>query len=86
MSFKESLKAFIKSTLWSGQTLDIDDDEDLFERGILDSMGVLELTGFIEQETGLRIPDRELRVEDFQSISSIDRMVQEMNGRTRGTR
>jgi acyl carrier protein len=84
MSFKESLKEFIKTTMIRGdEEVQIDDDEDLFNRVTLDSMGVLEVTRFIEEETGLRVPDRELQVDNFQSISSIDRMVQRLLEKTR---
>lgn len=85
MSFKESLKQFITKRHRGGdavETVEIGDHEDLFDRVILDSIGVLEVTRFIEEETGLRIPDRELKVDNFQSISNIERLVQRLNDET----
>ena len=80
MSFKESLKGFIASmAARNGEAVEVDDEDNLFDHVTLDSMGVLEVTQFIEEQTGLRIPDRELKVDNFQSIASIEDMVQRLS-------
>ena len=49
----------------------IADDEPLLETGILDSLGVLDLVGFLEQEFVCEIDDEELLPENFESINRI---------------
>ncbi len=84
MSFKESLKSFILSNLIEdGEQVEIDFDDPLIRRGIIDSMGILQLVHMIEEETGIRVPDQEVQLENFQSISSIERMVQRLAAKTR---
>ena len=46
--------------------------DSLVERGIIDSTGVLELVGFLEQKYGISIRDEELVPEN---LDSIDRLV-----------
>jgi acyl carrier protein len=46
-------------------------DASLLEAGIIDSTGVLELVGFIEETYGVRVEDEELLPENLDSISSI---------------
>ena len=49
----------------------IKDDTLIFEEGILDSMGLLFLIEFLQEEFNLTTTDEELVVENFQSINSI---------------
>ena len=49
----------------------IADEEPLLETGILDSLGVLDLVGFLEQEFVCEIEDEELLPENFESINRI---------------
>ena len=52
----------------------------LLESGVLDSMGVLELVHFIEQEFNVQVSDEELVPENFQSI---DRLVSFLQSKAR---
>ncbi|REG84620.1 acyl carrier protein [Winogradskyella sediminis] len=49
----------------------IKDDTLIFEEGILDSMGLLFLIEFLQEEFNLTTNDEELVVENFQSINNI---------------
>ena len=48
----------------------------LIEAGIIDSTGVLELVGFLEERYGLRIADDELVPENLDSIDNVVRFVE----------
>ena len=52
------------------------DDVELFDNGILDSMSVLRLRAFLEQEYDLAIASHELDFDDFGTIADIARLVQ----------
>ena len=56
----------------------IKDGDALLETGIIDSMGVLEIVGFLETEFELQIADEELIPENFQNI---DRLTAFVNAR-----
>ena len=45
------------------------------ESGTIDSTGVLELIGFVEQRYGITIGDRELVPENLDSIANVSRFV-----------
>jgi acyl carrier protein len=49
--------------------------DSLLERGIIDSTGVLELVGFLEQKYGITIQDEELVPENLDSIERLVRFV-----------
>ena len=46
-------------------------DESLYEIGLLDSMGVIELVGFLENEFNVRIEDDEITYEKMGSINKM---------------
>ncbi len=49
----------------------ITDDTLIFEKGVLDSMGLLFLIEFLKEEFGVTTNDDELVVENFESINNI---------------
>ncbi len=53
----------------------------LLESGVLDSMGVLELVHFIEQEFNVQVSDEELVPENFQSIGRLVSFLQSKTSR-----
>jgi acyl carrier protein len=49
----------------------IKDSDPLLESGVLDSLGVLDLVSFVEQEFSVHVADDELVPENFQTIDRI---------------
>lgn len=54
-----------------GDTETITDEESLIERGIVDSLGIVQLVGHLEGTLALKIPDEEIVPENFDSVASI---------------
>ena len=49
----------------------LDPEEDLLEKGIIDSLGIMKLITFIEQTFGIKVNDEEIVPENFQNLNSI---------------
>jgi len=54
----------------------IKDSDPLLESGVLDSLGVLDLVSFVEQEFSVHVEDEELVPENFQTIDRIAAFVE----------
>ena len=52
-------------------------DEDLLEQRIIDSLGILKLVTFIEETSGIHITDEDIVPENFQSLNSIVKFVEQ---------
>jgi hypothetical protein len=52
----------------------------LLSKGIVDSHGVMELVGFLEERYGITVGDEDLSPENFESVASIEAYVQRKNG------
>ena len=69
---KSTILEFINHELlgdWSG-TIEL--DTPLFNDGLIDSLKILQLIAFIEVTTGRTIPDREVVMENFRTVRTID--------------
>ena len=70
------IRGFVVSNFLFGQDDGrITEEVSFLESGTIDSTGVLELVGFVEQQYGISIGDRELIPENLDSISNVSRFV-----------
>ncbi|MGE5307760.1 MAG: acyl carrier protein [Deltaproteobacteria bacterium] len=46
-------------------------DDDLLMQGIIDSMGIVQLTEFMEKRFGIRVMDDEMVPENFQNLRAL---------------
>jgi acyl carrier protein len=59
------------------QPLPSDDQESLFESGLLDSFALPDLVSALEKEFSIKVPDRDLNPRKFDSIDRIDTYLQD---------
>ena len=77
-----ALQGFIQEDLlYDREDLILDEQTQLLQERLVDSMGIFRLIDFIEQEFGLAIQPSEIQVEHFQSIASIRTLI-EQQGRS----
>ncbi|WP_439183625.1 acyl carrier protein [Carboxylicivirga taeanensis] len=67
---KEKIKEFIGEITFM-DTSSLGDELMLFEEGVFDSMGLLSLITFLDEEWGVKIDDTDLSEENFQSVNAI---------------
>lgn len=70
-SVASSIRAFITSNFPGAKRRALRDDDPLLESGIIDSLGVLDLVAFIEDEFKIAVADDDLTPENFQTIERI---------------
>jgi len=56
------------------------DDDSFLEKGIIDSTGVLELVGFIEETFNIKIEDEELIPENLDSLDKLNLYIKKKTG------
>jgi acyl carrier protein len=71
----DRIKNFILANFPLARKRGIQENDPLLEGGILDSLGVLDLVGFVEREFAVQVSDDELIPENFQSIGHVVRFV-----------
>jgi acyl carrier protein len=68
MDKQSALLEFIKQDLMKGRPSAISVEDDLMSAGILDSLSLLQLVTFIEEQFGINVPDEDVLYENFHSI------------------
>ena len=70
--FKHKIRSFITNRFLVGRPEGFLKDSDAFlERGILDSTGILELVGYLEEEFGIAVEDVELVPDNLGSVDNV---------------
>ena len=76
MEPKEQIRQFILTELVNDKAYaDIADSDSLLESGIVDSLGIMKLIGFLEDNLNVQVNDDELIPENFASIETITNLV-----------
>ena len=76
MVLKDELRQFVTDNFMFGKPSDgFADDDSFIERGIIDSTAVMELVAFLEQHYRIKLQDRELIPDNFDSVNKLARFV-----------
>ncbi len=57
------------------QNVELQDDQDFFALGFVNSLFAMQLVLFVEQEFGISIANEDLDIENFRSINAIARLI-----------
>lgn len=77
MSVSQALERFIiQDIMVGGKDVSLSPDESLIESGIVDSLGILRLVAFIEENFSVVVDDTEVVPENFETINAMSSLVQ----------
>jgi acyl carrier protein len=77
MLTEERIRSFIHTDVqYAGRPTELTEDTSLLESGALDSLGIVKLVSFLEQEFGITISDEELVPRHFESIRAISMFIE----------
>lgn len=72
MSLEVEIREFIvKNFLFGEDDGSLHSEDSLIERGVVDSSGVLEVVGFLDERFGVEVADHELVPSNFDSITKL---------------
>jgi acyl carrier protein len=72
MTLRADILQFVKSDLGSDQSIEIDENTNLIQNGVLDSMGLMRLIDFLEERVNIRVPDAEVLPDNFKTVVEIE--------------
>ena len=67
---KAALRTYVVGELLSGK--DVGDKDDLLLTGLVDSLGVMRLVSYLEQQYSIKIPPEDVTIENFMNIDAIN--------------
>jgi acyl carrier protein len=82
MQTADKIRAYIsEQLLFDDGSRSIANDTPLFG-GVIDSIGLIELVGFLEKDFGIQIDDADLTAENFESVTTIADLVTRLGNET----
>ena len=77
----QQLLDFINQEILADQAgVEVTADDELLVEGYIDSLGVMRLVGFIEEQLGLTVPPQDITIENFGSVSMLAAYLQQRGG------
>jgi acyl carrier protein len=77
---QSTIREFIFDKFPAARGREMSDEDSLLEQGTVDSLGVLEIVGFLEKQFGFTLSDDEMVADHFDSIASMARFVRQKLG------
>jgi acyl carrier protein len=72
MNAREKIRSFVvKSFLKGDKSRKLLDDTSFIDEGIIDSIGVLELLAFLEEDFKIKVEDEEIMPDNFDSVDKL---------------
>jgi methoxymalonate biosynthesis acyl carrier protein len=75
-SARQSVRDFVMESAQTKGVLTVTDEESLVENGVMDSLEFFRLVGFLEDNLEILVDDKDVQLENFQSIAAILRYVE----------
>ncbi len=75
-SIRPRLRDYIMAHFPVAREQELSDDDSLLQSGAVDSMSILDVVLFLEQEFDLTLEDEDLQPEHFESITTLARLVE----------
>lgn len=82
-SIEQRIHAFLLEKFPLARKTGIVRDTALLERGILDSLGILDVVSFLETEFSMVVSDDELLPENFQTLGTLSEFVMKRTGKSK---
>jgi acyl carrier protein len=70
MSVEQKIRKFIlENYLFTGDESALKNDDSFLGRGIIDSTGILEVIGYLNEELGIKVEDKEMIPDNLDSVN-----------------
>jgi acyl carrier protein len=79
-SIEQKIHGFLLEKFPLARKTGVEKDTALLEKGILDSLGILDVVSFLESDFSITISDEELVPENFQSLGALSSFVRNKHG------
>ena len=82
MTIGSALTSFIQTEIVGDERgIAVDANTRLIDSGLIDSMALMQIIAFIEEQTAVRISDDEVMPDNFQTVGSMERLIERLRSR-----
>lgn len=78
MDTSQIIREYIQKEIANGR--EISNDESLLDAGVLDSLAIVKLLAYVEDEFDVEIPDSDFDPDNFESVATITQLIERIRG------
>lgn len=78
MTIEMNIKQFVRDELMAGSGVALENDTPLISSGIVDSIGLLQLIAFVEEQFGLDIDDGDILPDYFETVNDLKAFIESL--------
>jgi acyl carrier protein len=67
----EKLKKFVEEKFAADRKVEVNEGDNWFSTGLVNSMGVMQIVSFVERELKAEIPEEDVTVDNFKSLKDV---------------
>jgi len=71
----DAVRTFIREELVNGRLEKFDEKTDFIEQGVIDSLSLIRLVSFLEQNCQIMVPDEDIVPDNFRTLAAIESFV-----------
>ena len=71
LDIEHEVHSFVVTNFLFGQAVDLQPEDSLLDKGLIDSTGVLELVDFIEERYAIKVEDEEVIPSNLDSVRNV---------------
>jgi acyl carrier protein len=76
LTARERIRDYVHGTLLDKrEPVRVEDDASLIKSGLINSLAIVELISFVERTFGISVADRDIEIDDFDSVNTICSMI-----------
>jgi acyl carrier protein len=75
LDIEREVHSFVISNFLFDQSVDLEPDDSLLDKGMIDSTGVIELVDFIEERYAIKVEDEEVIPANLDSVRNVAKYV-----------
>jgi acyl carrier protein len=78
MTLSDQLLSFIRTNLLRDEGAQLTPDDSLLDRGLIDSIGLIQIMAFLDTQAGVQIPDHAVTPDNFETVRAIVALVEQV--------
>jgi acyl carrier protein len=75
LDIEREVHSFVISNFFFDQSIDLEPDDSLLDKGLIDSTGVIELVDFLEERYAIKVEDDEVIPANLDSVRNVAKYV-----------
>lgn len=76
MALDDELRAYIAKEIVRNESVELSEDSQLIQGGLINSIGIMKLIAFLNERFGVQFEDEDYKLENFETLGTIRSLIE----------